>query len=95
MTNTPQNSDHSEADDEKWDDRELGADAEHAHRVSPGRERQLHAMIDDALDLEMISIRLQAGLIDAYKELAKREGIGYQPLMRQILTRYIRDHSDA
>ena len=36
----------------------------------------------------MISIRLQKSLIEDFKLLADLHGLGYQPLMRQILTRF-------
>lgn len=45
--------------------------------------------IDDALGLQPISIRLQKGLLDNLKALAQLNGIGYQPLVRQILTRWV------
>lgn len=45
--------------------------------------------IDDALGLQPISIRLQKDLIDSLKGLAQLNGLGYQPLIRQILTRWV------
>lgn len=45
--------------------------------------------IDDALGLQPISIRLQKDLLDNLKALAKLNGLGYQPLIRQILTRWV------
>lgn len=45
--------------------------------------------IDDALGLQPISIRLQKDLLDNLKELAKLNGLGYQPLIRQVLTRWV------
>ena len=46
-------------------------------------------MIDQSLGLQMISVRLQKKLIDQLKQLAEDDGIGYQPLIRQILQRYV------
>ncbi len=40
------------------------------------------------LELQPISIRLQKSLIEDYKLIAKLIGTGYQPLMRQVLTRF-------
>ena len=56
-------------------------------KLSAKREKA----IDDALNLQVISIRMQNELIQNLKKAAKLEGIGYQPLIRQILTRYICD----
>ena len=49
----------------------------------------LSAAIDDALDLQPISIRLQRDLLENLKALAKLNGLGYQPLIRQVLTRWV------
>jgi predicted DNA binding CopG/RHH family protein len=80
-------------DTEKWENQELGADPEHAQKAPKAREKDLNALIDQALELELISIRLQKGLVEAFKELADLEGVGYQPLMRQVLTRHIREQA--
>ena len=45
--------------------------------------------IDDALELHPISIRLQKDLLENLKALAKLNGLGYQPLIRQVLTRWV------
>jgi hypothetical protein len=45
--------------------------------------------VDEALGLQPISIRLQKSLLDNLKALAQLNGIGYQPLVRQILTRWV------
>ncbi|WP_270175181.1 hypothetical protein [Diaphorobacter sp. ED-3] len=50
---------------------------------------QLSAALDDALDLQPISIRLQKDLLENLKALAKLNGLGYQPLIRQVLTRWV------
>ena len=44
--------------------------------------------INDALGLQMISIRLPKSVIEDFKVLAQIEGVGYQPLMRTALMRY-------
>jgi predicted DNA binding CopG/RHH family protein len=56
-------------------------------KVSPQRERA----VDERLGLQMISLRLQKDLIDALKHLAREAGIGYQPYIRQLLTRHIQE----
>jgi predicted DNA binding CopG/RHH family protein len=76
---------------EEWEDGDLGQSTEHAVRSSREREEMIHKMIDEATDLKMISIRLQEGLIDALKAIAERKGIGYQPLVRQVLNEYVRE----
>jgi len=75
---------------EAWDSRELGASEEHVRKASPGREK----VLDERLGLQTISIRLQKRLIDNLKRLAQEDGIGYQPYVRQILMRHVRqvDH---
>jgi len=46
------------------------------------------AQVDDALAMQLISIRLPKSLIEDFKLLAELNGLGYQPLMRRILTRW-------
>lgn len=72
------------ADHELWDKRERGASAEHFALVSDEEQRE----IEEGLGLQSISLRLNRTLIDQFKKLAKVEGIGYQPLMRMVLTEY-------
>lgn len=70
--------------DEAWDDETLGADVNFAEVDSDVDE----AAIDRALELQPISIRLQRSLIEDFKMIAQLHGIGYQPLMRQVLARF-------
>ena len=72
------------ADAELWDSRQLGASAKHMKVVSDEEQRD----IEDGLGLHMISLRLNKTLIEQFKELAKLEGIGYQPLIRNVLNQY-------
>ena len=76
-----------ESDAHLWENGTLGASAAHAVRVS---DKQAKAL-DDALGLQLLSFRIQKSLIQRLKALAKEEGIGYQPLMRQALTHYVRE----
>ena len=71
--------------DEAWDSGELGANAEHA-MVAPS---EFEEAVDASLGLKSISIRLPVQLIEAYKLIAVHHGIGYQPLMRDILQRLL------
>lgn len=69
---------------EAWESRQLGADESTVRRSSPESE----AALDAALGLQLISIRLPKQLIDVYKLIAAHHGVGYQPLMRDILQRF-------
>lgn len=80
------------ADHERWDNRELGASEEHLQVLSDEQQNQLDKEIDDGLGLQHISIRLNKSLIEQLKQLAQLDGIGYQPLIRQVLTRYAKDN---
>lgn len=65
---------------------EIGRSEEH---VAVFEDGELETKIDQALGLQMISIRLEKGTIDAFKLIASRnKGIGYQTLMRQALKRF-------
>ena len=48
------------------------------------------AEVDGALELKMISIRLQNDLIKKLKLIAKYHGIGYQSLVRNQLHKFVR-----
>jgi len=69
---------------EAWEDGALGLD----ERFMSGTDRVSSDLIDEAMELQMISIRLEKSLIADFKALAQLEGLGYQPLMRQALTRF-------
>lgn len=70
--------------EQAWENRELGADEQYV-RVSTEGDGQ---SIDEAAGLQPISIRLQKSLIDDLKMIAEMNGIGYQPLVRQVLKRF-------
>lgn len=69
-----------------WESGELGRDDKHVRPASPESEKAL----DDALELQMISIRLQKDLLSTLKVIARYRGIGYQPLIRDLLGRFAR-----
>ncbi|TDS82599.1 hypothetical protein [Comamonas sp. JUb58] len=71
--------------DANWENRKLGADAEFAQVAS---SEHLTAL-NDTLGMQAISIRLPKDLIEAYKLIAAHHGVGYQPLMRDILQRFV------
>lgn len=70
-----------------WDERKLGASLEHARLV----DEKMTQDLDAALGMKMISLRLPEELIQAYKLIATHHEIGYQPLMRDILQRFIKE----
>lgn len=74
-----------ESTDQAWDDRTLGASAEHVVVAS----EETAAALDDALGLQSISIRLPKQMIEQYKLIAHFHGVGYQPLMRDVLGRFV------
>jgi predicted DNA binding CopG/RHH family protein len=70
---------------EAWESGQLGRDIEHA-KPAP---QALEAQIDESLGMQMISIRLPKDLIDDFKKIAECRGVGYQPLMREALQRFV------
>lgn len=72
-------------DAQRWDDRELGASEEHVEVVSKAEM----TAFNDALSLQAISIRLQKNLIEDLKAIAENYGIGYQPMVRDLLQRFV------
>lgn len=70
-----------------WESGRLGREAEFAKRADEKEE----AALDNALGLQMISIRLPRKLIDQLKLIASVNGVGYQPLIRDVLGRFARN----
>ncbi len=88
MKNKPESNYDDYLDDvELWDTRQLGADPRYARPVSKEKSKE----IDDARGLQAISIRLQKNLVEQLKALARYEGLGYQPYIRQLLTKHVRE----
>ena len=74
----------TDKDIEEWESGKFGKSADHAIADSAATKA-----LDDALGMQSISIRLPTRMIQAYKLVAAHHGIGYQPLMRDILQRWI------
>jgi uncharacterized protein (DUF4415 family) len=72
-----------QSSEQAWESRQLGSDEAYARRSEQSSEST-----DEALGLKMISIRLSTDLIDSYKLLGDKYGMGYQPLMREALKRF-------
>ena len=73
-----------ESTPDAWESGELGQDENFVQRADINESE-----LDEALELQMISIRLQKSLIDDLKAFAKLEGLGYQPLMKRILMSWV------
>ena len=56
----------------------------------PSGEAKHDKALQDALGLQAISIRLPKELIKQYKLIAGFHGVGYQPLMRDVLQRFVK-----
>lgn len=75
------------ADADRWGpEGDMGNQANHA---TPATAEDANA-VNDALGLQMISIRLQRGLLQNLKLIADHHGIGYQPMIRDLLNRFVR-----
>lgn len=83
MKDKKANTELIESTEEAWEDRKLGSDEAYAKVSSQSADE-----VDDALGLKMISIRLSNDLIESFKLLGIRHGMGYQPLMREALKRF-------
>jgi uncharacterized protein (DUF4415 family) len=70
---------------DEWESGHYGRDAAFVERASADNE----AEVDKALNLQMISIRLQNQLLEDLKFIATAHGIGYQPLIRDVLQRFV------
>jgi predicted DNA binding CopG/RHH family protein len=77
------------ADD--WDSRKLGQDEASVKRARKSHEESLA----EALGLQMISIRFQKQLIEDLKFIATAHNIGYQPLIRDVLSRFVMGEKKA
>lgn len=75
-----------EADAELWESGKLGRSVKHARVVSEEQDKALM----NALGLTLLSFKIEKSLARKLKGLAKLDGIGYEPLARQILTHYVR-----
>ena len=72
------------ASDAAWESGELGNDSKFAKIF----EGDIQPQVDDALAMQPISIRLPKSLIETFKLLGQKHGLGYQPLMRRVLARF-------
>lgn len=71
-----------------WED--LDNDLEENSTVATVEQEQA---IDEAMGLQMISIRLQRSLLTNLKAIARYHGVGYQPLIRDLLNRFAKSET--
>jgi len=69
-----------------WDDGGLGRDEKFVE-CAP---EEIRKQVAEAVGMHLISIRLQQQLIEGLKLIATYRGIGYQPLIRDVLARFAR-----
>ena len=74
--------------DDAWETGALGADEQFAAPLSAQDVAADQGLINEALGLQLISIRLEKSLIDDFRALATLRSLGYQTLMRQALKAY-------
>lgn len=78
--------DKFETSSEDWENRKYGDSLEHAEAVT---FEEVNSTLESALNLKPISIRLEKGLIEDLKLIANANGVGYQPLIRDVLNRFV------
>ncbi|MDF3980737.1 hypothetical protein P3W24_01740 [Luteibacter sp. PPL201] len=71
---------------ENWENGVLGNAAKHARQVN--REDALAIAQAAGVNMQPISIRLPKHLLGVLKEIAKYHGVGYQPMIRDLLERW-------
>ncbi|MGD8174807.1 hypothetical protein [Marinimicrobium sp. ARAG 43.8] len=69
---------------ENWEQGVLGSEEKHASLSELSVEA-----VSAAVGLKTISIRMQPALLEELKMIADFHSIGYQPLMKQILRRFV------
>ncbi|MDR0576176.1 MAG: hypothetical protein LBI87_01220 [Candidatus Accumulibacter sp.] len=77
-----------EGTDEAWESGALGEDDKFMRVLSNEEQGTTEALVNAALGLQPISIRLEKSLIDDFRAIATINGLGYQTLMRQALKRF-------
>lgn len=70
---------------ENWENGKLGVSRETAVLAS---KEETAAIERAAVGMQLVSMRLPKSLIGMLKEIAKHHGIGYQPMVRDLLTRF-------
>ena len=68
----------------KWEDGEYGRSEDHVAVAPLG----IHDEFDKVMAMKLVSIRLPIPLIEGLKMIAEHHGIAYQPMIRDLLTRF-------
>jgi hypothetical protein len=76
---------------EQWESGALGRDAAYARPADISLETE----VDQALAMKLVTMRLPVAMIEALKTIAQNHGIGYQPMIRDLLGRFIRSEIPA
>lgn len=71
---------------EAWENGALGRDEQYVGVADESHETALQ----EALEMQAISIRVPKDLVRQYKLIAGFHGVGYQPLMRDVMTRFVK-----
>ncbi|NVD98416.1 CopG family antitoxin [Massilia sp. BJB1822] len=74
-----------------WESGQLGRDPQYAVPAAP----ELRSQIDDALGMQLVSLRLPSELIEKLLQIAHMRGIDYQPLIRHVLMEFANSTLDA
>lgn len=77
-------------DIEKWEKGDYGKNSQTIKKVPPEKATVLRQAIVGESELKPISIKMPPVLIEALKELASEDHIGYQTYIKQILSRHVR-----
>jgi hypothetical protein len=68
----------------QWETGSLGNSLVHAKRAPA----EVEAQVEAAAGMKLVTIRLPVPMIDALKAIAQHHGIGYQPMVRDLLGRF-------
>lgn len=71
---------------ENWESGKLGTSVEHAVAATTEETDAINKAT--GLNMQLISMRLPHDLLVMLKEIAKYHGIGYQPMVRDLLNRW-------
>jgi hypothetical protein len=77
--------------DDTWEDGRFGTDDKYVARTDPALEQ----VLDEALRLQQLSIRLPKNLIEQLELIARFHGVPHQSLIRDVLTRFASDHKSG
>lgn len=69
---------------EQWESGKLGTNRATVRVAGP----EIEEMFDRTTAMKLVTIRLPIPLIDALKVIAEYHGVGYQPMVRDLLTRF-------